>query len=104
MGDDQRMLGIDCGLHVVGWGIGPGHRHEARLRFAMPLQLLQRNLHSGGIDSSQLLFVGLFHAVQIALQRLPLTHTVGAGDGAELGVIEGNPLPANQAAALRKPY
>lgn len=28
--DDQRVLGIDCGLHVVGWGIGPGHRREKR--------------------------------------------------------------------------
>lgn len=42
-----------------------------------------------------MLSVGLLHAIQIALQRLPLAHALGTGHGAELAAIDRDPLPSD---------
>ncbi len=67
MGDDQRMLSIDCALQIIGRLSVATHHHEADLRFRMMLQLFERGLHASAIEFRGLLGIQLLHTVEIAL-------------------------------------
>src|ERR1700722_9484420 len=101
---DQSMFRIDGGLHVVSGGVRPRHRYKANLWFLMVAQLLHGSLHRGRIDSGLLFFIGLFAAVQIAAQRVPLRYAVAARYGAELRSIDGDPLALDQSTGAREPH
>src|SRR5579875_1789660 len=64
MGDDQRMLGIDRTLQVVGGLRVSTPHHEADLRLRMMLQLFQRGLQASVVELWRLLTIQFLHAVE----------------------------------------
>ena len=54
------------------------------------------------INDGFILGIGGLHALQVALQRPALMHTVGAAHGAEFRAINGDPFSAHQSYRTRK--
>ena len=89
---DQRVFGIDGGLHVVGRKEALSGAHEGNFWLRVPVQLLQRTGHSTGVDDHLVLLIALLQLLQVAFQCLTLAHTFHAADSLELRAIDGDPL------------
>ena len=95
---DDAVLGIDCGLHVVGGRMPVCHTHEPRFRLGIVLQLLQRSCHSALINGDFLLLIGVFQLIQVTLHGFAFSNRLGAAYGAELRAVNRYPLALHQPA------
>ena len=90
------MLGIHCGLHVVGWKHALGRLHEAHFRFCMAAQFFQSQSGRTIFHPEFVFAVAAVQTFQITFQQNPLVHAGYTAGGAKLAAIDGHPLSPNQ--------